>query len=305
MMRLGVPANRAQGAFFYGDLWRFLYEGLPEGMVKHGHTVESLGEDIDRPMIDGEAFDMVVIADGGWSGLRRYVTTAEPKYAGYVGYRGCVPREAAPWFDAFGIHKNGIFDTIIMPQAYDDGTQNVVCGAVVATPESEVMRPSVGVSRHGTEEDKRGVARHKHPVPDWFLPLYRQNFGHVQGGQLARLFETVASIGELKVHPQFEFGAERVTKGRVVLVGDAAHMASPRTAVGAHTAVLDAVGLREAFTAAGGDVEAALQLYAPDGLERAQQLWARTQQVSRDFLPPGGKGGVVSPASLVHVPVGA
>merc|ERR1712159_138806 len=45
MMRRGRPASRNQGAFFYGDLWRFLYESLPEGMVRLGHNIESLGDD--------------------------------------------------------------------------------------------------------------------------------------------------------------------------------------------------------------------------------------------------------------------
>lgn len=301
MMRRGVEASRQQGAFYYGDLWKFLYEGLPKGTVKHGRNIQSLGEDVDRPTIDSEVFDMVVIADGGWSRLRHCVTgPAEPIYAGYVGYRGCINRKDVPWFDAFGIHKNGIFDTIVMPQAYDDGTDNIVCGAVVATPESEVLKPAAGASRHGTE-DKLLRERHNASLPHWFLPLYREKFGHMEGGQLARLFETVAAKGEVKMHPQFEFGAQQVTNGRVVVVGDAAHMASPRTAVGAHTAVLDAVALHEAFAAVpAGDVEAALQLYGPDGVERAQQLWERTRAVSKDFLPRGGKESVLSPATLVN-----
>jgi hypothetical protein len=34
MMRRGQRASRHQGSFFYGDLWKYLYEGLPENTVK-------------------------------------------------------------------------------------------------------------------------------------------------------------------------------------------------------------------------------------------------------------------------------
>lgn len=297
MLRRGTRATRQQGAFYYGDLWKYLYDGLPQGTVRLGHTVQSLGDDSSRPVVNGQAYDLVIVADGGWSGLRRYVTTSQPSYAGYNVFRGMLPASEVPWFSAFGVHKNGHFDTIVMPQTCDDGRDNIVCGCFIATPEAEVIKPSVGAARHGTEDGKE---RHNASIPDWFLPLYKQTFGSHQGGQLARLYEAVVSKGELKQHPQYEYRADRVTAGRVVLVGDAAHMASPRTAVGAHTAVLDAVGIREAFLAVEpGDIEAALRIYAPDGTERARQLWRRTREVSRDFLPQGDIANVVSPATLL------
>ena len=76
--------------------------------------------------------------------------------------------------------------------------------------------------------------------------------------------------------------------GRVLVVGDAAHLASPRTAAGAHTAMLDALALREALKAAGGNVDAALRAYDADAVNRAQALHARSLQVGRDFVPRGG-----------------
>lgn len=38
MMRRGRRAHRSQGAYYYGDLWRFLFEGLPPDTVKFGVT---------------------------------------------------------------------------------------------------------------------------------------------------------------------------------------------------------------------------------------------------------------------------
>ena len=64
MMRFGQRASRQQGAYFYGDLWQYLFEGLPEGCVKFGHAVEDLGGDNMHPIIEGQVFDAVIIADG-------------------------------------------------------------------------------------------------------------------------------------------------------------------------------------------------------------------------------------------------
>lgn len=65
MMRRGQQAHRSQGAFYYGDLWQFLYEGLPGGTVRFGRAVGGLGEDPTRqPAIDGTAYDLVVLAGG-------------------------------------------------------------------------------------------------------------------------------------------------------------------------------------------------------------------------------------------------
>ena len=85
LIRRGVPATRAQGAFLYGDLWRFWAERLPRDAVRYNATVTSLGDDPLRPTINGEQFDLAIIADGSWSSLRAtYFTPALPQYAGML-----------------------------------------------------------------------------------------------------------------------------------------------------------------------------------------------------------------------------
>ena len=114
--------------------------------------------------------------------------------------------------------------------------------------------------------------------------------------------ESAARKGKIARLAQFEFAASKVVSGRIVLVGDAAHMASPRTASGAHTAVLDGHGLLDAFSQVmdssgsnGGDwgaaVDLALSKYGPLGLSRAQQLVQRSIQVSTPLLPKQFKRG--------------
>ena len=293
MMRRGRRAHRSQGAFFYGDLWQFLYSGLAAGTVDFGHTVHDLGDDVQRPTIDGTAYDLVILADGGWSKLRRYVTSTRPQYAGYVSWRGCIDARAVPGMQSFGIYKNEHLDTIVLPMCKDEGTDFLLGGAFVPTPEAEVVLPQDGVSRH-----EEASTNHQAP-PEWFLPLYRQTFSSHAGGELVRLFEAIATQGKLVPHPQYDYCADKLCNGRVLLVGDAAHMASPRTAAGAHTAVLDAMNLRAAFGATQSVVDA-LEVYIPSALQRAMDLHRRSLEVKREMMPANGMAAIQSPSKLIR-----
>lgn len=342
MIRRGQRAHRRQGAFYYGDLWRFLRSGLPGSTstrsdggdttkatssasgggdaggpgtpstgatlrLGHSVTAEELGDDPAKPTIDSRVYDLVVIADGGFSGLRRLLTSSEPQYAGYAVWRGMVDASAVPGFDAFGVWKNGVFDTIAMPLVKDrSSSDSIVFGVFIEAPEAEMValqgRPRAGAARHDTDSD--AAAGRAFEAPDWFLPLYRKQFGGHAGGELVRLMEAAVASGVLRCHPQYEYAADVVARGRLVMVGDAAHMASPRTAVGAHTAVLDAMGLREAFAPVPGgassalNIDRALERYAAGGLERARALYRRSREVSAEFVHGGGVEPV-SPALLV------
>ena len=302
-LRHGKQASRAQGALYYGDHWRFFHAGLSRGTVRLGHTVQSLGNDTARPVVNGEVYDMAVIADGGWSGLRHYFTQKVPFYSGYVVWRGSVDAIHVPGFEAFGVFKEGHLDTIALPLTTDDGSTSIMLGFFLATPEVEIVRPETGTGRHTTEPGQGSeAASQRRGVPQWLLPLYQQKFARHAGGELVRLMEAIIQRGKMAAHPQFEFGTDAVTAGRCVMVGDAAHMASPRTAVGAHTAILDAMALGRVFSEAmaqerGDVIDAALAMYSAGGVQRAQDLHHRSLQVAQQFLPQ--HGAVVSPSLLV------
>jgi 2-polyprenyl-6-methoxyphenol hydroxylase-like FAD-dependent oxidoreductase len=150
----------------------------------------------------------------------------------------------------------------------------------LGAPESAVRRPEDGASRHATaftEPEK---------LPDWFLPCIRKAFAGQGDGQVVKWLELAASKGKITEQPLFEFKADQVVKGRVVLIGDCAHMASPRTAAGAHTGILDAAGLQEAFSRYQGknNIDAAINAYESGGKRRAADLYARSKQVSAPLI---------------------
>eukprot|EP00523_Entomoneis_sp_CCMP467_P009688 CAMPEP_0168724724 /NCGR_PEP_ID=MMETSP0724-20121128/3782_1 /TAXON_ID=265536 /ORGANISM="Amphiprora sp., Strain CCMP467" /LENGTH=375 /DNA_ID=CAMNT_0008771479 /DNA_START=104 /DNA_END=1228 /DNA_ORIENTATION=+ len=305
MWRRGRRASRAQGSFYYGDLWAFLYDSLPPGTVQFGTTITEIGHEEENsqpendvsskssetslPVVLGKSYDLVIVANGGFSSLRRYVLEdqdVEPTYAGYIVWRGSIPvKKLPPSLEAQveeGVYKDGIYDTIVLKMAKDNGEDLWTFGTFIATPEEEVSRywdkARDGVSRHGSH--KKGEENTSTTSPEWFRQYFQRHFGQVPG--LVPLVDATIESGELKPHPQFEFGnIDTVCRGRIILLGDAAHMASPRTAVGAHTAILDALALREAFRdtmspsndPSSASIEHAISKYNPTGVQRAQELY--------------------------------
>ena len=74
----------------------------------------------------------------------------------------------------------------------------------------------------------------------------------------------------------------------MVLIGDSAHMASPRTAAGAHTGILDAAGLYKELSSyqCKDNVDAAIKAYESGGERRAAEALAMTStngETSRSF----------------------
>ncbi|CAB9529878.1 hydroxynicotinate 3-monooxygenase [Seminavis robusta] len=313
MIRRQVRASRAQGSYFYGDLWSYLYQRLLEEeetvKVHFGQPITELHGTVEAPVIHHQNYDLVVLADGGFSALRHHVLgeRAKPEYAGYVVWRGSVAVSKLPSHlrrdlkHVEGVYKNGIYDTIVLKMAKDNGDDIWTMGTFVATPESDLARynwnkDKDGKSRHGGISDNNN--NKPSVVPDWFLEHMTQQFPH-----LVPLMEQMMQQGEIQPHPQYEFGnIDKVHKGRVLLLGDAAHMASPRTAVGAHTAILDALALRDAMEHLQENddltIDNALDLYSREGLAHARQLYARTREVSQDFVPKGNLDKLISPEEL-------
>jgi 2-polyprenyl-6-methoxyphenol hydroxylase-like FAD-dependent oxidoreductase len=291
-----------------------LYDGLPDKTVRFGKAITELhGSLEEQPVVDGVPYDLVILADGGFSSLRKYVLGnpedsadegPQPEYAGYVVWRGGIsvrdlPRDVLLGLEE-GVYKSGIYDTIMLKMAKDSGEDVWCLGTFIATPEDEISgywnKAKDGAGRHHSESDKTTCAN---VPPDWFQNYFAQHFGHVPG--LSELLEHMIHSGEIQPHPQFEFGAPHVSRGRVVLLGDAAHLANPRTAVGAHTVILDALSLRESFqsiltNATDDAIDHAIALYSEAGVERAHALHNRSRQLSQQFVPAAGLSKIVSPS---------
>ena len=269
-------------------------------MIYFGRAVEDLGDDVSKPVVFGESFDIAVVADGGWSELRsRYFEATRPTYAGYQAWRFRVESSAVPGFRAFGEYCSRLSAsrTILLDIVINKGGDYVMGGTALACPESDVTKPSSTENRQmaGLQVDSADAAtillqQQQHQ----FLSNFKRNFGQHEHGELLRVMETAAARGKITSLPQYEFAARRVVNGHLILIGDAAHMASPRTAAGAHTAVQDGFALYQTFSRAmtlqreasvEKVIDEALREYGPEGTMRAQALLQRSLTVSAEVVP--------------------
>jgi 2-polyprenyl-6-methoxyphenol hydroxylase-like FAD-dependent oxidoreductase len=275
---------------FYGDLWKYLYEGLPKYSVKFGvdiqqiHNPESLKPTLK---IQGKAqeFDLVIGADGGKSTIRKYVTDAIPQYAGYTLWRTLLSTDKINYPPSGSKSINGIrYETLGFPFIGANKESLWNCGVYMAMSESEVEKPT---------KNRQVSTQNFKQLPDWFLPFIE----HLFDKPTLKFWETAVQYGKVSPHPVWEFVTEKVVNNRVVLLGDAAHMASPRTGAGAYSAMVDAVVLETAFKQ-GKNIDESLKLYNRNTADRGRELYNRSRQSASYFTP--GNRKIVSPKVLVE-----
>lgn len=201
-------------------LHRALRDGLPDGMVRFGMTVNALdldGGPVGVVFSDGSdgCYDLVVGADGLHSRVRRLVFGGpSPRPVGQVSWRFVVDgQEADHW--AVYLGKGKTFLTLPV------GRSRLYCYADVTA--TEPADPTAG----RLDELRRLFAGFADPVD--------------------RVFAAVSDATEVFFTPIEEAEPAWVRAG-VVLIGDAAHGMSPNMAQGVALAVEDALVLGETLT---------------------------------------------------------
>ena len=143
----------------------------------------------------------------------------------------------------------------------------------MAMPEALVERP--GTNRQMSNRVMK-------EVPAWFVPFVRTVLGPTNG----KFWEECSKVGKVSPHAVWEFAADRAVNQRIVLLGDAAHMASPRTGAGAYTAMVDAVILGQAMIQKGDSITDALEMYNQSTVKRGKDLYRRSHAPFPDAQTP-------------------
>ncbi len=293
-----VSGNRDSAA--WGLVRQFLLEvALRAAGIEfmESTTVSGVREPVEsgRVSVDstGGVFtaDMVVGGDGVYSATRRFVAPDHPAagYAGYMLWRGLVPEAEVPGgLDGRGqnleIHSApGVQLVVYGVPGADGGTDpghRRVSYAWYDASRTELLRET------GCLDGGAVVAS-----------LDNDQLSAELIGELAQLAQRYwpspwdrcvgwgVTHGQVGGFPVAEYLPSRLVRDRVVLVGDAAHVATPMTGAGFQNALLDVVALTEGVRAASGaDVPGALRRYEQARLSSVRELVSSGMAWGRSYL---------------------
>jgi 2-polyprenyl-6-methoxyphenol hydroxylase-like FAD-dependent oxidoreductase len=251
-------------------LLHMLGDVFPSGHYHLGKSVNAIsgdGDYVEIEFADGTSAsgDLLIGADGIRSTVRGFVVEeAEPIYAGYVGWRGLVHERDIP----IGLHA-GVFSTMMF--CLPPGEQ-IICYPVAGpgddlrpghrwlnliwyVPADErTQLPALLTDIHGTT--------HSGSIPP---PLIRPEVVAAMRSHgddiLAPQFRALLPLAPQPfLQPIYDFESERMVRGRVALIGDAAFVARPHVGAGVYKAAGDAEALATALGEA-GDIDVALHRF--------------------------------------------
>ena len=236
----------------WDNLFRAVRSRLAAGSYRRGIAVTGAAPSAAGVLVrlsDGSSLeaDLVIGADGIGSVLRPVVTGAPApnRYAGYVAWRGLVSEASLP------DHAQA---TLLDRFAFYHAPGSQALGYSVAGPGGET---ALGQRRYNWVWYRRVPAEalqttltdpvgHAHPfslapgqVPPPATTILRRDALRF----LPPPFAAVAAVAEPFVQAIFDYKAPRMIAGRIVLLGDAAFVVRPHTAMGVAKAAGDALSL--------------------------------------------------------------
>jgi 2,6-dihydroxypyridine 3-monooxygenase len=273
----------------YYTLYRGLLGCLEPDRYRLGQQVVDFSANEDSVTVrleegSREECELLVFADGIHStGRALLLPDVEPRYAGYVGWRGTV-QEAEMEGKAFGALQEAIIyyvgpNTHILTYPIPDFDGSVEPGRRRI---NFVWYRNVadGPDLQDLMTDREGTTHTVSLGP-----------GTVRTGHMGALFaaaraelpeiiaETVVRSREPFVQVVFDVEVDRMAFGRTCLIGDAAFAIRPHAAAGTAKAAEDAFTLAETLSAAEGDVLDALRRWEPGQLALGRQVLERARDI--------------------------
>ena len=250
--------------------------------VRHGARVVAVHESggtVGAELDDGSRVsgDLLVAADGVRSPVRQLVDPAAPsaRYVGLTNFGGVT--RATPLADRL---PDAAWQMVFGSRAFF-GAHRTPAGDVVWF--ANVPRPPIGPEERATTSAEQWRA--------WLVDLFVDD-----AGPAAELVRT----GELELAGDSTYDLAHVPvwhRGRVVLVGDAAHAPAPSSGQGASMALEDAVELARCLRDVPVGVEAAFAAYEGLRRRRVERIVAAGARSSSSKVP-GRVGRLVRDAML-------
>ncbi|MGC7101246.1 FAD-dependent monooxygenase [Amycolatopsis lurida] len=233
--------HTAMLGFHRADLHQVLLRALPDGWVRTGAEVTAIRQDANAVTLtcDGSELstELVIAADGIHSTVRRslWPEAAPPRFLGRTAWLGIADIDGLPGSITLGPTGYFLIHPIAHGRAY---------WAYVTT----ATEPGIRYDNEKTEVAKRIAAWHE-PLPSLIEATPTEAVIHID-------------IHDLDPLPTY-------TRGRVALLGDAAHAMSPDRGQGAGQSLEDAVVLAAAL-ASEPALESALHRYDTERRPRTQ-----------------------------------
>lgn len=264
-----MTTDSAGWAAMYGmhraDLVDVLRGTVPDRRIHPGHRAVSFEQDAGLAQGAGKArvtfengavaeADMVIGADGIHSAMQRFVTEqATPVFSGQISYRGVLDTSRVPWWPAriFQVWMGEGKHVIVFP-VRAGRMLNFVC----FVPADKEMRESWSAPGN----------------PDALRAAFAGFAAPVTG--LLRQVDSTFWWGLYDREPLAEW-----TRGRLALLGDAAHPMLPHLGQGANQSIEDAFALAAVLRdASSADVPAALRRYAQVRRRRTDVVQANSRR---------------------------
>ncbi len=217
--------------------------------------------------------DALIGADGLWSTVRQQMLgDGLPQRTGHLAYRALVTQAALP-----SLLRSNDVTVWLGPRLH-----------VVQYPVRSGEQLNVVAFVHGEVADDAGARI------DWDHSANRSNLLAVLGGTCAGLRSLMEAIPAWRLWVMYDrptmHGAHQHARGRVALLGDAAHPMRPYLAQGAGMAIEDAAELGNALSQARAvafDVPALLQRYALNRWQRNSRVQKRALRNGQIFHAEG------------------
>ena len=231
-----------------------------EGLQQNADGIQISGANLPATLTELSKSAAMVGADGLWSKTRQFVVPpTAPRVTGLLAYRALVPMQSIP-------EKLRLQDV------------NVWVGPRVHA----VLYPV----KCGEYLNLVVVVQGPPPasLDDWDHAGNKQDLEAAMGPIHADLRNMLAAVPAWRLWPLCDRppikGPHEMAKGRIALLGDAAHPMRPFLAQGAGMAIEDAAELARSWARADLQVEDRLQMYA-------QARWARNAQVQQRSIRNG------------------
>lgn len=280
-MRLGASFSKRYGApyatFHRADLQHLLLDAVRDAGVHlrlsaHVTAAQDTGEAV-RLRVGAEhevEGDALVGADGLWSAVRGQVCAdGPPTGTGHLAYRSLIPQRDLP-----PALRSQDITVWLGPRMH-----------LVAYPVSAGERLNVVAIAQGTTA---ASAR------DWDQAAVTAELHAAAGPLCAPLQDLVLAVPRWRLWALYDRppmrGADEMARGRIALLGDAAHPMRPYLAQGAAMAIEDAAALGWALSMAvdaGVQVPLALRRYALARWQRCARVQARARRNGRIFHATG------------------